>query len=87
MMADLTPDERAALLAAVNAAYETNWADVEPCDVAIWRAARAYQAEQDARVCERLAGANTGLRVPDFVCGTEAESCADEIRERAKGLT
>ena len=81
-MADLTPDERAALnwvLPAPTGTLELTQREIG----LVWRAARAYQAEQDARIAFDwpLANGMTNNKK------AAALSIAAAIRERAKGLT
>ena len=92
MMADLTPDERAALSAAQ---WDMMFAlhPVHPKQaIAIWRAARAFQAEQDAQLLPTLydeAELQSQSQSSHYKCGY-ADALNDglhAIRERAKGLT
>jgi len=76
MMTDLTPDGRRALQDAIDRHDGT--AAEECIAEAIWRAARAYQAEQDAETCDDL-----DSRWNERACG----ACAKAIRLQAKGLT
>ena len=78
MMTDLTPDERRALQDAIDRHDGT--AAEECIAEAIWRAARAYQAEQDALICDKFFEDWPAME-------NDADACADAIRERAKGLT
>ena len=77
MMADLTPDERAAMDALIATSIVHGPHPTATYD-AIWRAARAYQAEQDAETCDDL-----DSRWNERACG----ACAKAIRLQAKGLT
>ena len=69
-MTDLTPNERAALFAALD---KNQWNPE-----AIWRAARAYQAEQDGKVCDEIALSHARKHVGDAIicgrCGSEWRS-------------
>ena len=83
MMADLTPDERAALnwvLPAPTGTLELTQREIG----LVWRAARAYQAEQDAKVCDEYPRRDPAEDGSGYWA---AEDCAAAIRERAKGLT
>lgn len=96
-MADLTPNERRALQAAVQQGPEICGLASDRAHTAIWRAARAFENEECAKVCDDEAAShhsasNLAVRT-EFgqeiakAMGCGAMNCAAAIRERAKGLT
>ena len=81
-MADLTPDEQRALQTAlVDAGIYPGTVFTQDTIVA-WRAARTYQAKQDALICHVYAVDQRRNKL----CGLGGHDCAAAIRERAKGL-
>ena len=79
----MKPDERAALERVVAEVFHDHGsATLDPADIAIWRAARAYQAEQDAIVCDKELQRLDEQGFAASICA----KLAALIRERAKGL-
>ena len=80
----LTPEQQKALEEAMQERFPRTDMPTLPGEEAAFLAGCRYQhqitLERAAKVCEQLAGINAGHRVPDFVCGTEADSCAALIR-------
>ena len=76
----LTPEQRVAFSAALDHVPLSLADQYLSLFLAGCRYQHAVTLERAAKVCEQLAGINAGHRVPDFVCGTEADSCAALIR-------